>query len=73
VSTGEKIVDVQEGDKVSTGKKIVDVQEGDKVSTGEKIVDVQEGDKVSTGELSVLNIKLNDIFTCTHLIILEYQ
>jgi predicted component of viral defense system (DUF524 family) len=37
VSTGEKIVDVQEGDKVSTGEKIVDVQEGDKVSTGEKI------------------------------------
>ena len=25
--TGEKIVDVQEGDKVSTGKNIVDVQE----------------------------------------------
>ena len=52
--TGEKIIDVQEVDKVSTGEKIVDVQERDMVSTGEKIVDVQEGDKVSTGEILLI-------------------
>ena len=47
--TGEKIIDVQEGDKVSTGEKFVDVQEGDKVSTGEILL-IFKNDKVSTGE-----------------------
>jgi ribosomal protein L21 len=49
VSTGEKIVDVQERDMVSTGEKIVDVQVGDKVSTGEILL-IFKNDRVSTGE-----------------------